>query len=81
MYGTAQFKLQEHTYVQVHALDTGIEIFVTCLRVHKRLMTYKLPVQTSRTHACAIARALYKYTIIRYMLSCAQKIDDIHTYV
>ena len=35
-YGTARFKLQERTCVQVHVHvhDTGIEIFAKCLRVH-----------------------------------------------
>ena len=55
LYGTARFKLQGCMRVQVHAYDTGIEIVVMCLLVHERLMTYELPVQTSRTHACAIA--------------------------
>ena len=71
IYGTVQFKLQERTRVQVHAHDTGLEIFVTCLHEYGRLMMYELPVQTSRMHAYAIARACYEYTKIRYVLSCA----------
>ena len=71
LYSTAQFKLQECMRVQVHAHDTGIEIFVMCLHVHERLMTYELPMQTSRTYASAIARARYEYTNIHYVLSCA----------
>ena len=43
--------------VQLHAYDTSIEIFVKCLRVHERLMTYESPIQTSKTNACANARA------------------------
>ena len=66
--------------VQLYMHDTSIEIFATCLRVHKILMTYEFPVQTSRTHACAIARARHQYRNIRYVLSCARKIDDVRTY-
>ena len=79
-YGTAQFKLQERTRVQVHAHDTGIQIFATCLCAHRRLMTHELPVKTSRTHTRAIAHAWHEYKNIRYVLSCAQMIDDVLTY-
>ena len=71
MYGTARFKLQERMHVQLHAHDTNMEIFITCLRVLERLMTYELPMQTSRTHAYTIARARHVYRNIRYVLLCA----------
>ena len=79
-YSTAQFKLQERKRVQVHAHDTGIQIFITCLCVHGRLMTHELPVKTSRTHACVIACTRHEYKNIPYVLSCARMIDDVHTY-
>ena len=59
--------------VQMHTCGTGIEIFVTCLHVHGRLMTYELPVQTS-------VRAHYEYANICYVFSCGRKIDDVRTY-
>ena len=65
----------------MHAYGTSIEIFVTYLRVHGRLMTYELPLQTSRTYPCAIVHTRYEYTNIRYVLSCGRKIDDVRTYV
>ena len=77
---TARFRLQECTRVQLHGYDTSIEIFVTCLHVHERLMTYGLPVQTLRTHACALARARNVFRNIYYMLLCARKIDEVCTY-
>ena len=54
--------------MQVHTNDTSIEIFVTCLCVHERLMT-------SRMHACAIAHAWHEFKNIRHVLSCARKIN------
>ena len=53
--------------VQLYMHDTSMEI----------LMMYEFPVQTSRTHTCAIARARHEYRNIRYMLLCARKIDDV----
>ena len=35
----AQFKLEEHTRVQLQAYYMSKEIFITCLHAHKRLMT------------------------------------------
>ena len=79
-YGTARFKLQECTRVQLHSHDTSKEIFVTCLRAHERLMTYELPVQTSRTHACAIAHTQHVHKNIRCVFFCARNIDEVRTY-
>ena len=76
MYQYSSIKLQERTCVQLHMHGTSIKIFVTCLHVYERLMMYELPVQTSRTHACAIARARHVYRNIYYMLSCARKIGE-----
>ena len=63
-YGTARFKLQECMSAQLHAHDT---IIIACLCALKRLMTYELPVSTSRTHVCVIARAQHWYINIRYV--------------
>ena len=64
-------------HVQLHAHNTSIEIFITRLRAHERLMTYESPMQTLTTHACAITHTRHEYINISYVLLCAQKIDDI----
>ena len=49
VYGTAQFKLHEHTCVQYRTHYTSTKIFATCQYAHDRLMTYKLLVSNINT--------------------------------
>ena len=49
-YSTAQFKLEEHSRVQLHTHHKSADILDTCLQVHWRLMTSQPLVESNNAH-------------------------------